>query len=48
LWRLDVDTGSKMALTAMHALTGASAIIGHRIARLMARAGAAAPGAAAN
>jgi hypothetical protein len=48
LWRLDVDTGSRMALTAMHALTGASAIIGHRIARLMAKPGAAAPGAATN
>jgi Family of unknown function (DUF6069) len=48
LWRLDVDTGSRMALTAMHALTGASAIIGHRIARLLANAGAAAPRAATN
>ncbi len=33
LWRLDVDTGSKMALTVMHLLTGVCAVAGHAVAR---------------
>ena len=31
LWRLDVDTGSKAALTLMHLATGACAILGQRL-----------------
>lgn len=33
LWRLDIDTTSKMALTTMHLLAGASAIIGQHATR---------------
>ena len=29
LWRLDVDTGSKLTLTTMHLATGASALLSH-------------------
>lgn len=38
LWRLEVDTGSKAALTTMHLLTGAAAIAGQVAARRRARA----------
>jgi Family of unknown function (DUF6069) len=33
LWQLDIPTSSKSALTIMHLLTGAAAIVGQRIAR---------------
>ncbi|HEX6421537.1 MAG TPA: DUF6069 family protein [Acidimicrobiales bacterium] len=33
LWRLDVDAGSKVALTTMHLLTGAAAVAGQVAAR---------------
>jgi Family of unknown function (DUF6069) len=33
LWRLDVDTGSKVALTCMHLATGAAAVAGQAAAR---------------
>jgi hypothetical protein len=33
LLRLDIDAGSKVALSAMHLSTGLSAIAGHAIAR---------------
>jgi hypothetical protein len=31
LWGLDVDTGSKLALTLMHLATGACAVLGQRL-----------------
>jgi len=33
LYRLDIDTGSKIALSSMHLLTGAAAIVAHLIAQ---------------
>jgi hypothetical protein len=39
LWRLDVDTGSKVALTCMHLATGAAAVAGQVAARIPARDG---------
>ena len=40
LWRLDIPVSSKTWLTAMHGLTGAAAIGGHRIARRIAHTSA--------
>lgn len=37
LWRLDVDTSSKTALTVMHLLTGVAAIAGHAATRRSSR-----------
>ncbi|MGB5756106.1 MAG: DUF6069 family protein [Acidimicrobiales bacterium] len=31
VWRLDVDTGSKLTLTLMHIWTGAAAVAGHQL-----------------
>jgi len=33
LWRLDIDAGSKLTLTAMHLATGCAAIAGHALVR---------------
>jgi hypothetical protein len=39
LWRLEVPTGSKVALTTMHLLTGGAAVLGQRLASWARRGG---------